>query len=40
MLSRRIVLSLLASASGVAASGIALAKKKNHQNGSALLGTR
>ena len=40
MLSRRMVLSLLASASGVAASGIALAKKKNHHNGSALLGDK
>lgn len=39
MLSRRVVLSLLASASAVAASGTAaLAKKKNQQNGHALLG--
>lgn len=40
MLSRRMVLSLLASASAVAASGAALAKKKNHQNGHALLGDK
>ena len=40
MLSRRMVLSLLASASGVAATGIALAKKKNHHNGTALLGDK
>ena len=40
MLSRRMVLNLLASASAVAASGTALAKKKNHHNGSALLGDK
>ena len=40
MQSWRIVLSLLAAASGIAASGVALAKKKNHQNGHALLGDK
>jgi hypothetical protein len=40
MLSRRMVLGLLASATSVAASGIALAKKKQHQNGRALLGEK
>ena len=40
MLSRRVVLSLLASASAVAASGTALAKKKNQHNGHALLGDK
>jgi hypothetical protein len=40
MLSRRIVLSSLVSVSALAASGAALAKKKNHQNGHALLGDK
>ena len=40
MLNRRVVLSLLASASAVAASGTALAKKKNQHNGHALLGEK
>jgi hypothetical protein len=39
MLSRRMVLGLLASASAVATSGVAFAKK-NHQNGHALLGDK
>src|SRR5258706_1812162 len=40
MLSRRTVVGLLAAASAVAASGMAFAKKKNHQNGNALLGDK
>ena len=40
MLNRRFVLGLIASASTLGASGIALAKKTHHQNGHALLGAK
>jgi len=40
MLHRRAVLSLLASAGTIGASGIVLAKEKHHLNGNALLGAR
>ena len=40
MLNRRIVLGLIASASSIIASGIALAKEKHHRNGKELLGAK
>ena len=40
MFSRRLILGALASASAFAVSGVALAKKKNHHNGRALLGSK
>ena len=40
MINRRIALGLIASASTVGASGVALAKEKHHLNGQALLGPK
>lgn len=40
MLNRRVVLSLIGSASTLGASGVALAKQKHHHNGHALLGAK
>src|SRR5258706_11696850 len=40
MLNRRVVLGLIASASSLITSGIALAKEKRHRNGKELLGSK